>query len=102
VRSCRAPGDDVQALKAGIMEIADVFVVNKPTVTAHDRRPRSIGYDAISLEEWANEGVGGHPCLRTVATTGVGVKRGGGGRFRCCFERARGPSVGGGKRGVAH
>src|SRR4029077_11643514 len=35
-------GDEVQALKAGIMEIADIFVVNKMNRDGADRRAQSI------------------------------------------------------------
>ena len=64
-------GDDVQALKAGIMEIADVFVVNKADRDGADRTAASIE-SMLSLEEWASE-AWRPPVLRTVATTGVGV-----------------------------
>jgi LAO/AO transport system kinase len=55
-------GDDVQAIKAGIMEIADVFVINKSD------RP---GAERVELELHA-EGFD-CPILRTVATEGKGV-----------------------------
>ena len=35
-------GDDVQALKAGIMEIADIFVVNKADREGADRLVQSV------------------------------------------------------------
>ena len=35
-------GDDVQAIKAGIMEIADVFVINKADQPGADRLEREI------------------------------------------------------------
>ena len=35
-------GDDVQAIKAGIMEIADVFVINKADLPGADRLEREI------------------------------------------------------------
>ena len=35
-------GDDVQAIKAGIMEIADVFVINKADHPGADRLEREI------------------------------------------------------------
>jgi LAO/AO transport system kinase len=64
-------GDEVQALKAGIMEIADIFVVNKADREGADRMAASIE-TMLSLEEWP---AGGWrpPVLRTVATTGAGV-----------------------------
>jgi LAO/AO transport system kinase len=55
-------GDDVQAIKAGIMEIADIFVVNKAD------RP---GADRVELELHA-EGFT-CPVIRTVATEGKGI-----------------------------
>jgi LAO/AO transport system kinase len=55
-------GDDVQAIKAGIMEIADIFVINKSD------RP---GAERVELELHA-EGFD-CPILRTVATEGKGI-----------------------------
>jgi LAO/AO transport system kinase len=55
-------GDDVQAIKAGIMEIADIFVINKSD------RP---GADRLQLE-LHNEGFA-CPILCTVATEGKGI-----------------------------
>jgi LAO/AO transport system kinase len=64
-------GDDVQALKAGIMEIADIFVVNKADREGADRLVSAVeanlalhGYGA---GEWRP------PILKTVATTGQGL-----------------------------
>jgi LAO/AO transport system kinase len=64
-------GDEVQALKAGIMEIADIFVVNKADREGADRTAASIE-SMLSLEPW-EEGAWRPPVLRTVATTGAGV-----------------------------
>jgi len=64
-------GDEVQALKAGIMEIADIFVVNKADREGADRTAASIE-TMLSLEPWP-EGAWRPPVLRTVATTGAGV-----------------------------
>jgi LAO/AO transport system kinase len=64
-------GDDVQALKAGVMEIADIFVVNKADREGADRTAASI--DAmLSLQSWPGDGWK-PPVLRTEATTGRGV-----------------------------
>ncbi|QLD88314.1 methylmalonyl Co-A mutase-associated GTPase MeaB [Natronomonas salina] len=86
-------GDDVQMLKAGILEIADVFVVNKADMDGADRTVTELqemvhmrdaspmaghhGADAIDLgeervpdeddEEWTP------PIVETVAKTGDGV-----------------------------
>src|SRR5215471_6058695 len=64
-------GDEVQALKAGIMEIADIFVVNKADREGADRTVASIT-TMLSLEQWP-AGEWKPPVLRTVATTGAGV-----------------------------
>ena len=55
-------GDDVQAIKAGIMEIADVFVINKSDQPGADRLEREIKAAESSV-----------PVLRVVATDGTGV-----------------------------
>jgi LAO/AO transport system kinase len=64
-------GDEVQALKAGIMEIADIFVVNKADREGADRTAASIE-TMLSLEDWPAD-AWRPPVLRTVATTGSGV-----------------------------
>jgi len=64
-------GDEVQALKAGIMEIADIFVVNKMDREGADRLAASIEA-ALSLRSWA-EGEWRPPIVPTQATTGTGV-----------------------------
>jgi LAO/AO transport system kinase len=64
-------GDEVQALKAGIMEIADIFVVNKADRDGADRTAASIE-SMLSLEQWPAD-AWRPPVLRTVATTGAGV-----------------------------
>jgi LAO/AO transport system kinase len=64
-------GDEVQALKAGIMEIADVFVVNKSDRDGADRLVASIE----AMQALADPGPGAWrpPIVRTQATTGQGV-----------------------------
>ena len=64
-------GDDVQAMKAGIMEIADVFVANKADREGIDRLVQSIEA-ALSLQPVV-EGAWTPPVLKTEATTGKGV-----------------------------
>ena len=64
-------GDDVQAMKAGIMEIADVFVANKADRDGIDRLVQSVEA-AISLQP-SPEGGWTPPVLKTEATTGQGV-----------------------------
>jgi LAO/AO transport system kinase len=64
-------GDDVQALKAGVMEIADVFVVNKADRDGADRTVAEVesllGLHAYSEGDWKPV------IVRTEATTGKGL-----------------------------
>ena len=64
-------GDEVQALKAGIMEIADIFVINKADRDGADRLAQSVAamlaLQAFQPGDWQP------PILKTEATTGVGV-----------------------------
>jgi LAO/AO transport system kinase len=64
-------GDEVQALKAGIMEIADIFVVNKADREGADRTAASIE-TLLSLQTFPS-GAWRPPILKTQATTGKGV-----------------------------
>ncbi len=64
-------GDEVQALKAGIMEIADVFVVNKADRDGADRTVASIE-SLLALESYPPE-AWRPPILKTQATSGAGV-----------------------------
>ena len=64
-------GDDLQAIKAGVMEIADIFVVNKADREGADRVVQAVAA-SLSLHtygpsEWTP------PILKTEATTGAGV-----------------------------
>jgi LAO/AO transport system kinase len=83
-------GDEVQALKAGIMEIADVFVVNKADREGADRTAASIeamlALEQYPAERWRP------PVLRTVATTGAGLPElvATIGRFRAGTDQALG------------
>ena len=65
-------GDDVQALKAGIMEIADVFVVNKADREGADRMVGAVE-SALALAP-AAPGTWVPPVLKTEATKGTGVE----------------------------
>ncbi len=64
-------GDGVQALKAGVMEIADLFVVNKADHAGADRAVGEIeamlGLTEYGSNDWRP------PVLQTRATEGVGV-----------------------------
>lgn len=75
-------GDDVQSLKAGIMEIADVFVVNKSDREGAERIEREI----LALQSLAGATAGGRwgrrppgtpawtpPVIKTVASEGRGT-----------------------------
>jgi LAO/AO transport system kinase len=63
-------GDDVQAIKAGIMEIADVFVINKADQPGADRLEREI----LSLQSLSVRPDGWVPLvMRTVASEGHGI-----------------------------
>jgi LAO/AO transport system kinase len=64
-------GDDVQALKAGIMEIADIYVVNKGDRDGADRMVTSIESN-LALQAFG-DGQWRPPIVRTEATTGKGV-----------------------------
>src|SRR3954469_15337186 len=64
-------GDDVQALKAGVMEIADIFVVNKADREGADRAAASLEA-MLSLQAYG-PGQWRPPILQTEATTGRGV-----------------------------
>ncbi|WP_049988737.1 methylmalonyl Co-A mutase-associated GTPase MeaB [Natrinema salifodinae] len=68
-------GDDVQTLKAGILEIADVFVVNKADRDGADRTVRELR-DMISLGEENGVGGGGHHGVDAMGD--VGGRDGGG------------------------
>jgi LAO/AO transport system kinase len=63
-------GDDVQTIKAGIMEIADIFVINKSDREGADRverEIRSMQSLAIRSDKWTP------PIIKTVATDGKGI-----------------------------
>jgi LAO/AO transport system kinase len=64
-------GDEVQALKAGIMEIADIFVVNKADRDGADRTVASI--EAMLSLETYEAGRWRPPIVKTEATAGKGV-----------------------------
>jgi LAO/AO transport system kinase len=74
-------GDDVQAIKAGIMEIGDIFVVNKADREGADRAVQAIAANLslgeatassasrrkAAAEEWKP------PIVKTEATRGIGI-----------------------------
>ena len=64
-------GDEVQALKAGIMEIADIFVINKADREGADRLAAAVeanlALGTVAADVWRP------PVLKTTATKGTGV-----------------------------
>lgn len=64
-------GDDIQAIKAGILEIADVFVINKADREGADRTVKDLQM-MLSLGE---HGAWVPPVLKTVAARDEGVDR---------------------------
>ncbi|MQA92952.1 MAG: methylmalonyl Co-A mutase-associated GTPase MeaB, partial [Gemmatimonas sp.] len=94
-------GDSIQAMKAGLMEVADVFVINKADRPGADRlaqelevmlhmrlgeaRPAAAGHHGVSLqgvgraarnrarEDAPESGTWATPVLKSVANTGEGL-----------------------------
>jgi LAO/AO transport system kinase len=62
-------GDEIQAIKAGILEIADVLVVNKADREGSDRTVR----DLISMLELRRHDAEPVEIIRTVATSAEGI-----------------------------
>jgi GTPase len=62
-------GDDIQAIKAGILEIGDVFIVNKADREGADRAAAELAMmlDLSVIEGWRP------PIVRTVAPRGEGI-----------------------------
>ncbi len=63
-------GDDVQSIKAGIMEIADIFVINKADRDGAERVEREIrALQGLALrhDDWVP------PIVKTVAASGDGI-----------------------------
>src|SRR5512140_2707669 len=62
-------GDDIQAIKAGLMEVADVFVVNKADRDGADR----VMTEVLHMLELGEHGPWVPPVLKSVARLGTGV-----------------------------
>jgi LAO/AO transport system ATPase len=62
-------GDEVQAIKAGVFEIADIFVVNK----ADTPRAARAEQELLGMLSLRRPAAWSAPVVRTVATTGEGV-----------------------------
>lgn len=66
-------GDDIQAIKAGIMEIADVFVLNKSDRDGADRTYRDLAL-VLSLAEEMTAATWLPPIVKTVAARSEGIE----------------------------
>ncbi len=66
-------GDDVQSLKAGIMEIADVYAINKADRDGADRVEKEIRIMQSLAVHQESEDAWAVPVAKTVGTTGEGV-----------------------------
>lgn len=71
-------GDDIQAIKAGIMEIADIFVINKADHPGVERVEREIKPTRV-------------PVIRTIATQGAGIPELLSAIRECAAKRQPGP-----------
>ena len=67
-------GDDVQAMKAGLMEIADVLVVNKADRPGAARTARALEVTLELGRSQRQDGDWRPPVLKTVALDGTGVE----------------------------
>ena len=61
-------GDEVQTIKSGIMEIADIFVVNKADRAGADLFAKNLKSSIISKSDWEI------PILKTIASQHEGVE----------------------------
>ena len=65
-------GDDIQAIKAGIMEIGDIFVINKADregVLSTEKELEALLSLAMREDSWEP------PIVKTVATEGAGIQK---------------------------
>ncbi len=65
-------GDDIQAIKAGILEIADIFVINKADRPETEKTVRDLEFmlemAGLKEKEWSP------PIIKTIATRGKGIE----------------------------
>lgn len=82
-------GDDFQAIKAGLLEVADAHVVNKADRPGADRTAAELA-SMLTLGAHQRAGSWPVPVLRTVGVTGHGVSALAGtlGRHRAWMERS--------------
>jgi LAO/AO transport system kinase len=72
-------GDDIQAIKAGILEIADVLIINKADLPGVENTERALrGLLQLAYPQAVTSADAGNydwqpPILRTVASEGVGI-----------------------------
>ncbi|MBN2471181.1 MAG: methylmalonyl Co-A mutase-associated GTPase MeaB [Anaerolineae bacterium] len=66
-------GDDIQAIKAGILEIADILVVNKADRPDADRTIRTLRAMLELNEKTPEDTEWATPIMETVATDGTGI-----------------------------
>ena len=68
-------GDDIQAIKAGILEVADLFAVNKSDREGADRTVRDLR-SMLELNHAMGKDVGGHEIaiVKCVASRGEGIE----------------------------
>ncbi|HKJ17913.1 MAG TPA: methylmalonyl Co-A mutase-associated GTPase MeaB [Xanthomonadales bacterium] len=69
VVSCPGMGDEIQAMKSGILDISDVLVVNKADLPESEKTVRSL-QGMLKLREQSRQNV---PVVETVATEGRGI-----------------------------
>ncbi|MEO6884161.1 MAG: methylmalonyl Co-A mutase-associated GTPase MeaB [Bacteroidia bacterium] len=60
-------GDDIQTSKSGIMEIADIFVVNKSDREGADIFMKNLKQSVVSKSDWHI------PILKTIASQNIGI-----------------------------
>ncbi len=63
-------GDEIQAIKAGVLEIADAFVVSKADLPDAQRTEKEL----LSMLSLRRSPVAKPPVLRAIATTGEGLR----------------------------
>jgi len=64
-------GDEIQALKAGVMEIGDIFIINKKDLDGADRLKSEVEY-VLSIKD-STESDSSHPICMTSATQNDGI-----------------------------